>query len=67
MSDLDIVIGVDAGGSKTRVIIAGSDGEVLTEVVGSPAAMAPGNADYCAEVIGALTRAAVEAADQSGV
>ncbi len=67
MSDLDIVIGVDAGGSKTRVIIAGADGEVLTEVVGSPAAMAPGNADYCAEVIGALTHAAMEATEQSGV
>jgi glucosamine kinase len=64
MSDAEIVVGVDAGGSKTRVIVATSDGETLAEIVGGGAAMAPGNADYCAEIIGTLVTSALMSAEQ---
>lgn len=65
MSDAEIVVGVDAGGSKTRIIVATSDGETLAEIVGAGAAMTPGNADYCADVIAALVMSALANAEQS--
>ena len=65
MSDIEIVVGVDSGGSKTRVIVATSDGETLAELVGAGAAMAPGNANECAEIIGALVTSALASAEQS--
>ena len=67
MVDMNIVVGVDAGGSKTRVLVANADAEILTEVVGTGAAMVPGNADYSADLIGALVRAALESAEASTV
>jgi glucosamine kinase len=66
MGSEEIVVGVDAGGSKTRVIIATSQGESLAELSGSGAAMSPGNADYCADVISALVENALANAEQSG-
>jgi glucosamine kinase len=64
MSDAEIVVGVDAGGSKTRVIVATGQGETLGEIVGPGAAMAPGNADSCADIIAALVTSALESAEQ---
>lgn len=66
MSDAEIVVGVDAGGSKTRVIVATDEGETLAEIVGAGASMAPGNAEYCAEIIAALVLTALESAERSG-
>ena len=65
MVDMNIVVGVDAGGSKTRVLVANAEAEILTEIVGTGAAIVPGNADYSAELIGALVRAALESAEAS--
>ncbi len=67
MSDEEIVVGVDAGGSKTRVIVATTLGETLTEIVGAAAVMAPGNADCCADIIAALVTTALASAEQSAV
>jgi glucosamine kinase len=65
MNDAEIVVGVDAGGSKTRVVVAGSDGDAIAELSGSGAAMSPGNAEYCAETIATLVRAALANAEQA--
>jgi glucosamine kinase len=66
MSDSEIVVGVDAGGSKTRVIVATALGETLAELTGGGAAMTPGNADHCADVIATLVASALESAEQAG-
>ncbi|MDQ6908902.1 MAG: ATPase, partial [Chloroflexota bacterium] len=64
MTDTDIVIGVDAGGSKTRVVVATSAGETLAEVVGPAAAMSPGNAEQSATVIAELVASALASGEQ---
>lgn len=66
MSDAEIVVGVDAGGSKTRVIVATDQGETLSELVGAGASMSPGDAEHCADVIAALVTSALESAEQVG-
>jgi len=59
-SESEIVVGIDAGGSKTRVIIASLSGDQIADSIGPGAAMAPGNADACAETIAAVVVAALE-------
>ena len=59
---IDLVVGVDGGGSKTRLILADSDGNHLADVTGPGSAMAPGRADHCAGVIGDLVRQALSEA-----
>src|SRR6185312_255033 len=61
-SESEIVVGIDAGGSKTRVIVASLSGDQIAESVGPGAAMAPGNADACAATIAAVVVAALESA-----
>ncbi|HXF24331.1 MAG TPA: BadF/BadG/BcrA/BcrD ATPase family protein [Gemmatimonadaceae bacterium] len=61
-SESEIVVGIDAGGSKTRVIVASLSGDQIAESVGPGAAMAPGNADACADTIAAVVAAALESA-----
>jgi glucosamine kinase len=59
----DIVIGVDGGGSKTRVMVGTAEGEVLTTLDGPKSAVTPGFASRSADVIGELvTRALAEIA-----
>ena len=59
----DIVIGVDGGGSKTRVMVGTAEGEVLTTLDGPKSAVVPGEAARSADVIGDLvTRALAEIA-----
>lgn len=65
MTDTDIVVGVDAGGSKTRAVVASSTGEHLSEVIGAAAAMAPGNAEHSATVIADLVASALASAERS--
>lgn len=62
----DVVVGVDGGGSKTRVIVADLEGNELADVIGAGSAMAPGRADHCAEVIGGIVRQALENAGLAG-
>lgn len=56
---IDLVAGVDGGGSKTRVILADGEGNQLADVTGAGSAMAPGRGDHCAQVIGSLLRQAL--------
>lgn len=62
----DFVIGVDGGGSKTRVILADLQGNHLADVVGAGSAMRPGSGDHSAEVIGGVVREAIAAAEIEG-
>ena len=56
---IDLVAGIDGGGSKTRVILADGEGNHLADVTGAGSAMAPGRGDHSAEVIGSLVRQAL--------
>lgn len=62
----DIVIGVDGGGSKTRVMVGTSEGEVLATLDGPKSAVVPGEAARSAEVIGDLVVRALEQIAQPG-
>lgn len=59
----DIVVGIDAGGSKTRVIVATVDGEKLADVTGAGALMTPGDAENCALIIGSQIELALASAE----
>src|SRR5215203_667931 len=59
----DLVVGVDRGGSKTRVILADSTGAELADVTGPGSAMAPGRGDHSAGVIAELVRQALDQAN----
>jgi glucosamine kinase len=61
----EIVVGVDAGGSKTHVIVASGSGEELASVIGPGASMAPGGAEHCADVIASLIESALASAEQT--
>lgn len=61
----EVVVGVDGGGTKTRVIVAGLDGVQLGEAVGPGSATGPGRSEASAAVIGAAVREALAAAGES--
>jgi len=64
----EIVVGVDGGGSKTRVLVGTAEGEVLATVDGPKSAVAPGEAARSADVIADLvTRALSEIAQPGAV
>src|SRR3984893_8236321 len=64
----EIVIGVDGGGSKTRVLVGTAEGEVLATVDGPKSAVSPGQAARSADVIAELvTRALAEIAQPGAV
>jgi glucosamine kinase len=52
----EIVVGVDGGGSKTRVLIGTAESEVLATVEGPKSAVVPGHAARSAEVIAELVQ-----------
>jgi len=62
----EIVIGVDGGGSKTRVVVGTAEGEVLATVEGPKSAVVPGRAAESADVIAALVVKAVAEIAQPG-
>ena len=55
----EIVIGVDGGGSKTRVIVGTAEGEVLASAEGPKSAVVPGQAARSADVIAELVTSAL--------
>lgn len=55
------VVGVDGGGSKTAVAVAGIRGPDLANIVGSPSAVRPGQAAKSADTIARLVAEALEA------
>jgi glucosamine kinase len=64
-----IVVGVDGGGSKTRVIVADEQGTQLGEVVGPASAVRPGKGkvEASAEVIAATVRDALASCEMTHV
>src|SRR2546423_15662729 len=64
----EIVIGVDGGGSKTRILVGTAEGEILATVDGPKSAVTPGQAARSADVIADLvTRALGEIAQPGAV
>ncbi|MDA1080447.1 MAG: hypothetical protein O2973_02035 [Gemmatimonadetes bacterium] len=61
-----LVVGVDGGGSKTTVTVAGARGADLASIVGSASAVRPGLAAKSAATIAGLIAEALEAADKAG-
>jgi glucosamine kinase len=57
-----IVIGIDGGGSKTRVIVADEQGQTVSAIEGAGSAVRPGGVEYSADTIVALVRDALESA-----
>ena len=62
-----IVVGVDGGGSKTRVIVADEQGNQLADVTGPGSAVRPGQAEHSAEVIAAALADALASCDMTHV
>jgi len=62
-----IVVGVDGGGSKTKVIVADETGTQLGEVVGPASAVRPGAAEHSADVIAATVRDALASCEMTHV
>jgi glucosamine kinase len=58
-----IVVGVDGGGSKTRVIVADATGAHLADVSGPGSAIVAGHAEASADVITAVVNEALEKAE----
>lgn len=56
-------IGVDGGGSRTRVLVADSEGVALSAAAGDGSAMRPGQAARSAEVINRVVREALAAVE----
>ena len=63
----EIIVGVDGGGSKTRVVVGTAEGEVLATVEGPKSAIVPGRAAESANIIGDLVIKAVAEIAQPGV
>jgi glucosamine kinase len=61
----EIVVGVDAGGSKTHIIVTSTSGEELANITGPGAAMSPGNAEHCAGIIASLIENALTSAEET--
>jgi glucosamine kinase len=58
-----VVIGVDGGGSKTRVLIADAAGTEIVGVDAGPSAVQPGDVERSAEIIAVAVRQALIAAE----
>ena len=62
-----IVVGVDGGGSKTRVLVADDTGAQLGDVVGPASAVRPGQAQRSADVIATTVRDALASCEMTHV
>jgi glucosamine kinase len=62
----NIVVGVDGGASKTRVLVADDTGTELASVSGTASAVRPGTAEQSADVIERLVGEALAACDRAG-
>ncbi len=62
-----IVIGVDGGGTRTRIWVADERGQQLGSAEGPGSALRPGEADRSAEVIVATTREALASCEMTHV
>jgi len=62
-----IVVGMDGGGSKTRVVVADDAGNQLAEVVAPGSAVRPGQVEHSADVITAALRDALASCEMTHV
>lgn len=62
-----VVVGIDAGGTKTRVVLADERGEAITSVVGAGAVAREGQIEASADTIAALVRDALASANMTHV
>lgn len=62
----EIVVGVDGGGSKTRVMVGTAEGEILATADGPKSAVVPGEAQHSADVIADLVSQALAEIAQPG-
>lgn len=60
-----LVVGVDGGGSRTRVVLADANGTVLARTEGMGSALTPGEESIAADVIRALIGDVLAMADRS--
>ncbi|MHB1311795.1 MAG: N-acetylglucosamine kinase [Gemmatimonadaceae bacterium] len=60
-----LIVGVDGGGSKTKVIVADAQGRELATATGPGSAVKPGEASHSAEVIAQTVREALAACDRT--
>jgi glucosamine kinase len=67
MSERTIIVGVDGGGSKTRVLLADDEGHTLATIVAGPSAVDPNDAAPSAVVIADAVREALAAAEMPHV
>lgn len=61
-----LAVGVDGGGSKTRVVVADQTGAVLGAAEGPASAVRAGGVPHSADVIAACVRDALRAANEDG-
>lgn len=59
-----LVVGIDGGGTRTRVILADAQGTVLSRIEGEGTALKPGHESVAADVIKSLIAEALAAADR---
>lgn len=62
-----IVVGVDGGGTKTRVLVADQQGQPLADVEGPPSAVRPGQAEKSADAIADTLRRALAECEMTHV
>lgn len=63
MDRVNIVVGVDGGGSKTRVLVADAKGAEIASVDAGPSAVHPGATERSADIIAAAIRQALAEAE----
>jgi glucosamine kinase len=63
---MPLLVGVDGGGTRTRVILADATGAVLARTEGGASALRPGQEVEAADVIQSLIATVLEMAERSG-
>lgn len=61
----EIVVGVDGGGTKTRIIVGSTEGEILAELTGDGSALTTHELEDAAGTIAALVRQGAEAVGET--
>jgi glucosamine kinase len=67
VTETSIIVGVDGGGTKTRIVAADPSGHILASVSGGPSAIGKNNIDAAADTIAALLRDALDGVGLHGV
>ncbi len=65
LDPMPLVVGVDGGGSRTRVLLADANGTILARTEGAATALKPGHESDAAEIIKALIADVLSMADRA--